>query len=79
VRQSRGILGGAEKYPRRKRDLAAALKVMIVAKRARDIEQRDAIQIEHGLCLRVIARLHAVAGEASMLHTPIAAPPRISP
>ena len=27
-------------------------------------EQRDAIQVEHGLRLRVIARLHAVAGQA---------------
>ncbi len=37
---------------------------MIVAQRARDLEQRHAVQIEHRLGLRMIARLHAVARQA---------------
>ena len=64
VRQRRGVLGSAEKYARREADLAPALKMVLVAQRARDVEQRHAVEIEHRLCLRMIARLHAVAGQA---------------
>ena len=39
-------------------------KLMIFAQRAGDAEQRHAIQIEHRLGLRMIAGLHAVAGQA---------------
>src|SRR6202035_4183194 len=51
VRQAGGIFGGAEKHARREADLAPALKMMIVAQGARDIEQRHAVQIEHRLRL----------------------------
>ena len=64
VRQSRRVLGGAEQHPRREGDLAAAQKVMLVAQRARGLEQRHRVQVEHRLRLRMIAGLHAVAGEA---------------
>ena len=47
-----------------KRDLAAALEAVILTERSCDIEQRDAVQIEYRLRLRMIARLHAVAGQA---------------
>ena len=63
VRQSGGIFSGAEKYARRESDLAPALKTMFIAQVARDLEQRHAVQIEHRLRLRMIAGLHAVAGE----------------
>src|SRR5579863_5316361 len=39
IRQTGGIFGGAEKHTRRVADLAPALKMMIVAQGARDIEQ----------------------------------------
>ena len=64
VGQGRGIFGGAQEHARRETDLASALKVVIIAQGARDLEQRHAIQIEHRLRLRMIARLHTVAGQA---------------
>ena len=42
-------------------------------------EQRDAVEVEHRLGLRLVAALHAVAGEAQMFCTPIAAAPSTSP
>ena len=59
-----GIVGGAEEHVRRVGDLAAAQEPMLVAQRARDLEQRHAVEIEHRLRLRMVARLHAVAGQA---------------
>ena len=37
---------------------------MLVAHRAGDLEQRDAVEVEHRLRLRLVAGLHAVAGQA---------------
>ena len=70
VRQCRGVLGCPEENARREADLAAALKMMVIAQRPRDVEQRHTIEIEHGLRLRVIARLHAVAREAQHVAHP---------
>ena len=68
ARQACGSAEGFSAAPKNtrgaKRDLAAALKMMVVAQRARDVEQRHAIEIEDRLRLRMIAGLHAVAGEA---------------
>ena len=64
MRQARRIFRRAEEYARRETDLAAALKVVVVAQGAGDVEQRHAVQIEHRLRLRMIARLHPVAGQA---------------
>ena len=73
------ILGGTEKHARRIGDLAPALEAVLVAQRARDLEQRDEVEIEYRLRLRMVARLHAVPGEAQQVATPMAAPPRMSP
>ena len=59
-----GILGGAEQDAWGERDPATALEAMLVAHAARDLQQRDGVEIEHGLGLRMIAGLHAVAGQA---------------
>ena len=64
VRQAGGIFRRTQEHARRETDLAAALKVMVIAQGARDAEQRHAVQIEHRLGLRMIAGLHAVAGQA---------------
>ena len=63
-RRRERILGRAEEHARRERDLAAALEAVLVAQRPADVEQRDAVEIEHGLGLRMIAVGDTVAGEA---------------
>ena len=58
------ILGRAEKHARGGGQFAARQETSLVAHRADDREQRNRIEIEDRLGLRVIAALHAVAGEA---------------
>jgi len=74
-----GVFGRAQEHARRERQLATALKPLLVAQHPRDLQQRQAVQVEHGLGLRMIAGLHAVAAQAQDVATPIAAPPRMSP
>jgi hypothetical protein len=38
--------------------------MVIVTQRARDAEQRRGVEVEDGLGLRVVTRLHAVTGQA---------------
>jgi len=79
VRQAGRIFGGSQKHARRIRDLAAALKPVLVAQVACDVEQRYAVQIEHRLRLRMIARLYAIAGQTQDVADPHRRTARTSP
>ena len=61
------ILGRTEQHARRAGDLAAAQEAVLVAQRARGLQQRERVEIEHRQRLRMIAGLHAVAGEAQQV------------
>jgi hypothetical protein len=54
----------AEKNLRRRGQLAAREELRIVAHDAHGFEQRHAVEVEDRLCARLVAGLHAVAGQA---------------
>ena len=65
------ILGGAKEHSGCRRDFPPALEFMLIAQRARDLQQRDAIEIKYGLGLRMVARLHAIAGLFARFNMPV--------
>jgi hypothetical protein len=69
-RRHEGIGRTTQEHPRRHRDLAAGEELAVIAHAADAVEERCRIEIEHRLGFRLVARLHAVAGQAQdVLHT----------
>ena len=61
------ILRRPEQHPRSAADLAAGKEMMLVAQRARGLQQCHGIEIEHRQRLRVITGLDAIAREAQQV------------
>ncbi len=72
-------MAAPRKTPGGRRQLAAGEELAFVAHGADRFEHGHAIEVEDGLRARLVARLHAIAGEARMFCTPIAEAPSTSP
>src|SRR3972149_5069545 len=64
LRRRERVDGGADEHLRRHRDPAPGQEAAVVAHHPDGFQQRHAVEVEHRLCARLIADLHAVAGGA---------------